>query len=131
LILLSSLPESYDHIVTTMLFDKETLIFEEVTSTLLSNEIRKKTKSRGAYKIRFGDHGKKRKRRRKKRLRLIKDVSLLSQGRSLEEWLQASTRVAEEEGASCGGRRSKQCRGHQNINGFLRIQDFSRYRLDI
>jgi len=42
LILLNSLPESYDHIVTTMLYGKETLILEEVTSTLLSNEIRKK-----------------------------------------------------------------------------------------
>ena len=42
LILLSSLPQSYDHIVTIMLYDKETLVLEEVTSTLLSNEIRKK-----------------------------------------------------------------------------------------
>jgi len=41
LILLSSRSESYDHIVTTMLYGKETLILEEVTSTLLSNEIRK------------------------------------------------------------------------------------------
>ena len=42
LILLSSLPELYDHIVTTMLYGKETFILEEVTSTLLSNEIRKR-----------------------------------------------------------------------------------------
>ena len=42
LILLSSLPVSYDHIVTTMLYGKETLILEEITSTLLSNEIRKR-----------------------------------------------------------------------------------------
>jgi len=41
LILLSSLPGSYVHIVTTILYDKETLILEEVTSTLLSNEIKK------------------------------------------------------------------------------------------
>ena len=41
LILLSSLPESYDHIVTTMIYGKETLILEEVTSTLLFNEIKK------------------------------------------------------------------------------------------
>ena len=40
LILLSSLSQSYDHIITTML--KKTLILEEVTSTLLSNEIRKR-----------------------------------------------------------------------------------------
>ena len=42
LILFSSLPESYDHIVTTMLYGKGTLILEEVTSTLLSNEIKKR-----------------------------------------------------------------------------------------
>ena len=41
LILLSSLPKLYDHIITTMLYDKKILIVEEVTSTLLSNEIRK------------------------------------------------------------------------------------------
>jgi len=41
LILLSSLLEPYDHIITTMLYSKETLIFEEITPTLLSNEIRK------------------------------------------------------------------------------------------
>ena len=40
LILLSSLSESYDHIVTTMLHGKQTLILEKVMSTLLSNEIR-------------------------------------------------------------------------------------------
>jgi len=43
LILLNSLPESYDHIMTTMLYGKETLILEEVTPTLLSNEIRKRS----------------------------------------------------------------------------------------
>ena len=42
LILLSSLPQSYDHIVTTMLYGKEALILE-VTSTLLPNEIRKRS----------------------------------------------------------------------------------------
>ena len=42
LILLSSLPELYDHIVTTTLYGKKTLILEENTSTLLSNEIRKR-----------------------------------------------------------------------------------------
>ena len=31
LILLSSLPESYDHIVTTMLYGKKTLILKEIT----------------------------------------------------------------------------------------------------
>ena len=34
LILLNSLPESYDYIVTTMLYGKETLILEDVTPTL-------------------------------------------------------------------------------------------------
>jgi len=41
LILLSSLPESHDHIFTTMLYGKDTLNLEEVMSTHLSNEIRK------------------------------------------------------------------------------------------
>ena len=35
LILLSLLPQSYNHIVTTMLYGKETLILEEVMSTLI------------------------------------------------------------------------------------------------
>ena len=41
LIFLSSLPESYDYIVTTILHSKKTLILKEVTSSLLSNEIKK------------------------------------------------------------------------------------------
>ena len=41
LICLSLLSESYDHSLTTMLYGKKTLILEEVTSILLSNEIRK------------------------------------------------------------------------------------------
>jgi len=45
LILLSPLSQSYDHIIITTLYDKKTLILMEVTTTLLSNEIRKKTKS--------------------------------------------------------------------------------------
>jgi len=40
-ILISSLPESYNHIVTIKIYGKETLILEEVVTTLLSNEIRK------------------------------------------------------------------------------------------
>ena len=47
LILLSSLPESYDHIVTAILYGKKTLILEEVTSILLSNEIRKRPNQEG------------------------------------------------------------------------------------
>ena len=42
LILLSSLTELYDHIITTMLYGKKTLILEEVTSTLLCNEIKER-----------------------------------------------------------------------------------------
>jgi len=42
LILLSSLSESHDHLITTMIYDKKTLILKEVKSTLLSNEIRKR-----------------------------------------------------------------------------------------
>ena len=34
LILFSSLPQSFDHIITTMLYDKQTLILEEVTSLI-------------------------------------------------------------------------------------------------
>ena len=45
LILLSSLPESYDDIVTATLYKKEILILKEAMTTLLSNEI-KKAKSR-------------------------------------------------------------------------------------
>ena len=42
LILLSSLPKSYNHVITTILYGKETLILkEEVMTTLLSNKIRK------------------------------------------------------------------------------------------
>ncbi|KAK8951459.1 hypothetical protein KSP39_PZI004612 [Platanthera zijinensis] len=42
LILLSSLPKSYDHLVTTILYGKDTLKMEEVMTTLLSNETRSK-----------------------------------------------------------------------------------------
>ena len=42
LIFLSLLPELHDHIITTILHRNETLILEEITSTLLSNEIRKR-----------------------------------------------------------------------------------------
>jgi len=42
LILLSSFPQSYDHIIIPMLYGKETHILEEVMSTLLSNKIRKR-----------------------------------------------------------------------------------------
>ena len=40
LILLSLLPESYDHIVTIMLYGKKNLILDKATLNLLSNENR-------------------------------------------------------------------------------------------
>ena len=79
LMLLSSLSESYDYIITTMLYGKEALILEEVTSILLSNEIKKKIKSRGVKRISFGGHEKEKKRRRKEKSRLVEGMSLLSQ----------------------------------------------------
>ena len=42
LLLLTSLPDSYDHIVTTILYGKDTVKMEEVEATLLSNEKRRK-----------------------------------------------------------------------------------------
>lgn len=41
-VLLASLPEKYDHLVTTMLYGKQSIVLDEVTSTLLSNENRRK-----------------------------------------------------------------------------------------
>ncbi|KAG9444834.1 hypothetical protein H6P81_016174 [Aristolochia fimbriata] len=41
LIFLNSLPPSFEHLVVTILYGKETLDIDEVTSTLLSNELRK------------------------------------------------------------------------------------------
>jgi hypothetical protein len=36
ILLLASLPPSYDHLVTTLLYGKKTLAFKEVTGSLLS-----------------------------------------------------------------------------------------------
>ena len=47
LILLSSFSQSYDHTVTIILYGKETFILEKVTSTLLSNEIKKRPNQEG------------------------------------------------------------------------------------
>ena len=55
LLLLTSLPPSYKHLVTMILYGKEKLDFKEVTSTLVSNKIRKgrspekKESSQGLY----------------------------------------------------------------------------------
>ena len=43
LILLCLLPQSNDYIITIMLYGKKTLILKEVMTTLLPNEIRKKS----------------------------------------------------------------------------------------
>ena len=37
LLLLASLPTSFDHLVTTLMYGKETIVLEEVTSALLSH----------------------------------------------------------------------------------------------
>ena len=42
ILLLASLPPSYDHLVMTLLYGKETLAFEEVMGSLLSHETRRK-----------------------------------------------------------------------------------------
>ena len=45
LLLLASLPESYDHLVTTLIHRKTTLVLEEVSSALLSyNQMKKENK---------------------------------------------------------------------------------------
>ena len=43
MILLMSLPSSYDHMVTSLMIGKETLKLDEVQSELLSNEVRRKS----------------------------------------------------------------------------------------
>ena len=109
LILHSLLPESYDHIVTVMLYDKEIL---KVTLTLLSNEIRKRSnqiKQKGSGLMIM---------RRKEKSEFVESVSLLSKESSLKEGLQVSVRVIEE-GTSCGSRRNNERCWHRNINGFL------------
>ena len=43
LLLLSSLPSSYDHLATTIMYDKETLELEDVRQMLQNTELIKKT----------------------------------------------------------------------------------------
>jgi len=64
LILLSSLSESHDLIITTMLYGKGTLILEELASTLLSNKIRKKPKLSRKDPVWWSCEGKKEKERK-------------------------------------------------------------------
>ena len=48
LILLNSLPESYDNLVTTLMWGKKTLELEEITGALLSFNQRKKASDRSS-----------------------------------------------------------------------------------
>ena len=83
LILHSSLPQSYDHIVTIMLYSKKILILKR--SRQLSYLVRsEKGQIKRRSRIGFGGHMMKRKSRRKERFGLIKVMSLLSQRRTLE-----------------------------------------------
>ena len=82
LILPSSLPQSCDHIVTIMLYGKETLILKEITSTLLCNEIRKRPnheKQEGSDLVVTRRKG----RGERKKFELIEGMSLLSHRRFL------------------------------------------------
>ena len=85
-----------------MLYGKKFLILEEVTPTLLSNEIRKKPNQveyEGSCLVVMERKG-----REGKKSEFVEGVSLLSEGMSLEKGLQASVRMVEEGRASCGGR---------------------------
>jgi hypothetical protein len=42
ILIFASLPPLYDHLVTTLLYIKETLVFEEVIGSLLLHEMRRK-----------------------------------------------------------------------------------------
>ena len=111
-ILLSSLPQSYDCITSTMLYCKETLILEEVMSTLLSNEIRKgQIKESREDQVWWSWEGKEEEKKGKVRAHQ-RHVTFVTE-KVIERMTIASSRVVEEEGASCGGRYSiKRCRGH-------------------
>jgi len=63
LILLRSLPESYEHIITIMLSGKETLILKKGHVNSLIKWDQEKVKSRRARRIRFGGNKKEKKER--------------------------------------------------------------------
>ena len=90
LLLLTSLPPSYEHLVTTMIYGKETLDLEEVTGTLISNEIRRRpspgtdtgeglmvntSKFSGRSKDRKNDH------RSRSKSRSMKDITCYNCGK--------------------------------------------------
>ena len=107
LILFSSLSESYDHIVPAILHRNETLILEEVMTTLLSKEIKKRLNQdehEGLGLVVMGM-----KERRKEKYGFVEGIPLLSLGRLLEVGPQVSTRVVEKERANCRDRHSKEC----------------------
>ena len=45
LLLLNSLPDSYDHLTTTLLYGKEKIKYIDVANALVNNEFRRKDKS--------------------------------------------------------------------------------------
>ena len=44
LLLLNSLPDTYDHLITTLLYGKDEIEFDDVLNALTNNEYRKKDK---------------------------------------------------------------------------------------
>ena len=44
LLLLNSLPDTYDHLITTLLYGKNEIKFNDVSNALTNNEYRKKDK---------------------------------------------------------------------------------------
>ncbi|CAL9015226.1 unnamed protein product, partial [Prunus brigantina] len=63
LILLTSLPDSYENLVTTLLYGKDTVSLEQVQTSLVSHDIQKKrTRDDGhetALAVQGGNHGRK------------------------------------------------------------------------
>lgn len=57
LLLLTSLPDTYDNIVDIFLYGKDTLKMEEVESTLLSSERRKKVEDKDSLFVAHGQRG--------------------------------------------------------------------------
>jgi len=98
-----------------MLYNKEILILEEVTSTLLSNEIRKisnQVELEGSGLVVMEG---KEEMERKVQVRLT-----FVTGKVIGKGLQASTRVVEEKRANCEGKHSRGCIGRLCVNNFYR-----------
>jgi len=73
LLLLSSLPSSYDHLATTIMYDKETLELKDVRQMLQNNELMKRTDSTEKASGLFvkGQRGRSKSRGPKRDLRLL------------------------------------------------------------